>query len=184
MVGTFSHCFTYVLACLTHFNYDVSLLKDPFSRFRGLPHRMEVFAHTHGQTWINDSKATNIHAACAGLEATDQPLVVIVGGYDKGLDFDPLIDLLLSQARAVCCIGQTGPLLFEALTQKIKTTSSLELKLSHTLDQAVSDAFHLAQSGDLVILSPATSSFDQFASFEHRGDVFKELVLTFLKDQL
>jgi UDP-N-acetylmuramoylalanine--D-glutamate ligase len=172
-----------VLACLTHFGYTSQEIQIHFSQFKGLPHRMEVFIHAHGQTWINDSKATNIHAACAGLDSTDQPLVVIIGGYNKELDFSPLINLLLKKARGVCCIGQTGPLLFEALEHRLEENASLKIKLSHTLNQAISDAFSLAKDGDLVILSPATSSFDQFTSFEHRGDFFKTHVLEFLKEQ-
>ena len=182
-----------VLASGSAFGFSETKLQSAFVQFQGLEHRMERVILHQGVTWINDSKATNIHAACAGLASTDSPLVVIAGGYNKGLDLTEFVRLLSQRARGVCCIGQTGPLLFEALKSQDQSQNPIErspllppLKLyqSQTLENAIQDAYTLAQEGDLVILSPATSSFDQFKSFEHRGEVFKESVLAFLTETL
>jgi UDP-N-acetylmuramoylalanine--D-glutamate ligase len=122
---------------------------------------------------VNDSKATNIHAALAGLQSVDEPLVVIAGGYDKGLNTQPLIELLTKRAKHVCLIGQTGPQLADLLEQR-----GVSISRSEVLSQAIQDARNIVSEGELVILSPGTSSFDQFRSFEDRGNTFERLVHT------
>ena len=141
--------------------------------FEALPHRMQHTRHLNGARWINDSKATNVHAALAGLRSVDEPLVVIAGGYEKGLDYTELVTFLAARARHTCLIGQVGPRLADALAA---AGAGERLTLCGDLPTAVARAREVARAGDLVVLSPASSSFDQFKGFDDRGRRFMELV--------
>lgn len=138
--------------------------------FRGLPHRTEIVRQRGGVTWVNDSKGTNVGAALRSLESFDRPIVWIGGGKDKDLDFHPLAPALKERARAVILIGEATPRLAAALS------GSVPLHEAGTLDRAVSLAAGLARPGDVVLLSPACASFDQFRSYEHRGERFRAAV--------
>ena len=140
--------------------------------FRGLPHRIEWVADVAGVRWYNDSKATNVHAACVGLGAMDRPTIAIVGGADKQLDLEPLIAALADRARATLVIGQLAARLEAEAAGRVPG-----IERCGTIERAVARAAQLAADGDAVLLAPACSSFDQFRSFEHRGEVFRELVL-------
>ncbi len=143
--------------------------RGAFESFNGLPHRLERVRILNRVTWFNDSKATNVHAAVTGLSSLDQTIVAIVGGVDKELDLAPLIDVL-KPARAVVAIGDLrGRLCAEAEGQLVVSTAD-------SLEDAVKLAHSAAQPGDAVVLAPGCSSFDMFRSFEHRGDVFRDLV--------
>lgn len=144
--------------------------EQAFASFNGLPHRLERVRVLNGVTWFNDSKATNVHAAVTGLLSLDQPIVAIVGGVDKELDLAALIDALRT-ARAVIAIGDLRARLCE------EAVSILDIETTDSLEAAVQLAQSKAEPGDAVVLAPGCSSFDMFRSFEHRGDVFRELVL-------
>ena len=134
----------------------------------GLEHRMEWTRTLRGVRYFNDSKATNPHAAITGLLSMDGPLVVIAGGYDKGLDLDEFVQVL-DQMKAVVLTGPVGNRLFPRL-------GSTNTKMASSLEEAVSIAGDIASSGDTVILSPGSSSFDEFKSFAQRGAAFKRFV--------
>lgn len=138
--------------------------------FRGLPHRTEVVRQRGGVTWVNDSKGTNVGAALRSLESFDRPIVWIGGGKDKDLDFRPLAPALKERARAAILIGEATPRLATALT------GSVALHEAGDLDRAVALAAGLARPGDVVLLSPACASFDQFTSYAHRGERFRVAV--------
>jgi UDP-N-acetylmuramoylalanine--D-glutamate ligase len=138
--------------------------------FTPLPHRSEFVATGGGVRFVNDSKATNPGAAAAALALETQPVVWIAGGKDKGLDFGEL-EGALGGVRIALLIGAAAPRLEEALRGKVRT------EIVGTLETAVTRAAALAEAGDVVLLSPACASFDQFSSFEQRGDRFRELVL-------
>jgi UDP-N-acetylmuramoylalanine--D-glutamate ligase len=138
--------------------------------FRGLPHRSEIVRTRAGVTWVNDSKGTNVGAALRSLESFTQPLIWIAGGKDKDLDFRPLAPLLKERARAAILIGQAAPKLALALA------GSVPLHEAGDLDRAVALAAELARPGDVVLLSPACASFDQFTSYEQRGERFRAAV--------
>ena len=128
---------------------------------------------------MNDSKATNVHAALAGLRSVDDRLIVIMGGKEKGLDYQALIAHLKSRAsqgrlKMTLVIGELAERLDSELS--VGGLSSLAERCDH-LEVAVQRAHDLAEEGDMVLLSPASSSFDQFESFEERGERFEELVL-------
>jgi UDP-N-acetylmuramoylalanine--D-glutamate ligase len=135
--------------------------------FPGVPHRLELVCELEGVRWVNDSKATNVAAALRALETyADEPLQVILGGSSKSEDFAPLAAALASNVRAVHLIGQEGPRLSAAVGGHV----------DETLAAAVAHAHDLAQPGDVVLLSPACASYDQFRNFEERGETFRRLV--------
>lgn len=138
--------------------------------FRGLPHRLEAVATIDDVRWFDDSKATNPHAAAVGIRALDGDLIVITGGFDKGLDLAPVIDAILPRAAHVVVMGTTAERTLAALDGRVPTTRA------QTMDEAVQAAARIATSGQTVVLSPAASSFDQFRSYAHRGDVFQAAV--------
>ncbi len=138
--------------------------------FRGVEHRLEFVAEISGVQFYNDSKATNVDAAVKAVQAFAGPLLVILGGKDKGSPYVPLRDLLHERARMVLLIGESA--------EKIAADLQGAIEINHvgTLDRAVEIAIERAQPGDTVLLAPACSSFDQFENYEQRGRVFKELV--------
>jgi UDP-N-acetylmuramoylalanine--D-glutamate ligase len=137
--------------------------------FETLPHRSEWVATQRGVRFVNDSKATNPGAASAALLLETQPVVWIAGGKDKGLDFGEL-EGALGGVRIALLIGAAAPRLEAALRGKVRTETV------GTLEAAVSRAAEVAEPGDVVLLSPACASFDQFEGFEHRGERYRELV--------
>ncbi len=138
--------------------------------FRGVEHRLEFVAEIGGVTFYNDSKATNVDAALKAVEAFPGPLIVILGGKDKGSPYTALREPLRQRARAAILIG--------AAAEKIAAELGAAVPLEHagTLDRAVELAMKRAKPGDVVLLAPACSSFDQFENYEHRGRIFKDLV--------
>ncbi len=137
--------------------------------FPGVPHRLETVARVHGVTWVNDSKATNVDSALVALEAFDQPLIVILGGRHKGSPYAPLAGPLSRRGRAVLAIGEAAPRIIDELDEAVSVEDV------GTLERAVERARELARPGDVVLLSPACSSYDQFADYEERGDRFRAL---------
>ncbi len=138
--------------------------------FRGVEHRLEFVAEIAGVQFYNDSKATNVDAAVKAVQAFSGPLLVIMGGKDKGSPYTPLRDLLKERARMVLLIGEAAEKIAADLA------GAVEFNYARTLQRAVETAIERAQPGDTVLLAPACSSFDQFENYEQRGRVFKEIV--------
>ena len=138
--------------------------------FRGVEHRLEFVAELSGVQYYNDSKATNVDAAVKAVEAFPGPLVVILGGRDKGSPYTPLRELLHERARLALLIGESAEKIAADLGDAVAFENA------GTLQQALHIAARHVQPGDTVLLAPACSSFDQFENYEHRGRVFKELV--------
>jgi UDP-N-acetylmuramoylalanine--D-glutamate ligase len=138
--------------------------------FRAVEHRLEFVAEVGGVQFYNDSKATNVDATLKAVEAFPGPLLVILGGKDKGSPYTPLIEPLRERARLAILIG--------AAAEKIAADlgDAVAVERAGTLERAVKLALERAQPGDVVLLAPACSSFDQFENYEQRGRVFKELV--------
>jgi UDP-N-acetylmuramoylalanine--D-glutamate ligase len=149
---------------------------------RPLPHRLEPVAERGGVLWVNDSKATNVAASRSALESLDRPVVLLLGGKDKGEDFGPLGAAFPDRVRAVVAYGAAGPRIAEELVAALAGVggppqaprTSVEL-VKGGLDDVVARAAARARPGDVVLLSPACSSFDMFESYEHRGRAFAEL---------
>jgi UDP-N-acetylmuramoylalanine--D-glutamate ligase len=141
--------------------------------FPGVPHRLELVRETGGVRFVNDSKATNVAAALRGLAAYPEPLHLILGGSLKGESFAPLARAVRVRGgvRSIHLVGEASGEIAAALDSE-----GVEYARARTLDNAVSTAAALARPGDVVLLSPACASYDQFANFEERGDEFRRLV--------
>jgi UDP-N-acetylmuramoylalanine--D-glutamate ligase len=138
---------------------------------RPLPHRLEPVADRGGVLWVNDSKATNVAAARSALESLDRRVVLLLGGKDKGEPFAPLAEALAARARAVIAYGAVGPRIAKELGG---ARVAVEL-LGSDFEAVVRRAKELARPGDIVLLSPACSSYDMFENYEQRGRRFGEL---------
>jgi UDP-N-acetylmuramoylalanine--D-glutamate ligase len=137
--------------------------------FKAVEHRLEFVATIRGVDYYNDSKATNVDATIKALESFPANIHLILGGKDKGSDYTILNDLLRQRVKRVYTIG--------AAAAKIESQiKSVEVMHAETLENAIRKANAVAQPGDVVLLAPACASFDQFKNYEHRGQVFKEIV--------
>ena len=137
---------------------------------RALPHRLEPVREEDDILWVNDSKATNVAATRSALESLDRPVILLLGGKDKGEDFSPLADVLDGRVRLVIAYGAAGP----RAARELGDVATVEL-MDGGLDLVVARATEVARAGDVILLSPACSSFDMYESYEHRGRHFVQL---------
>lgn len=138
----------------------------------GVPkHRCELVRDFEGRRYVNDSKATNVHAAVACIRSFDEPIVLIAGGLDKHLDYTPLLAAAPGRVRAMVTIGRIAENLCHLFA------GLLPCETAPDLPAAVRRARELSQPGDVVVLSPTTSSFDMFSGYPERGEVFRQAVL-------
>ncbi|ASK27585.1 UDP-N-acetylmuramoyl-L-alanine--D-glutamate ligase [Neisseria chenwenguii] len=144
-------------------------LLEHVKTFQGLPHRVEKIGEKNGVVFIDDSKGTNVGATAAAIAGLQSPLFVILGGQGKGQDFTPLRAALAGKAKAVMLIGVDAPQIRRDLDG-----CGVEMTDCATLEEAVQKSFAQAQSGDIVLLSPACASFDMFKGYAHRSEVFVE----------
>jgi UDP-N-acetylmuramoylalanine--D-glutamate ligase len=156
-------------ALLSAIDASADALAQALRTFKGLPHRVELVAETHGIRFYDDSKGTNVGATVAALEGMREPVVLIAGGDGKGQDFAPLEAAVAAKARAVVLIGRDGPAIARALAG-----NGVPLERADSMERAVEIAFELAREGDAVLLSPACASFDMFHDYKHRGDAFAQ----------
>jgi UDP-N-acetylmuramoylalanine--D-glutamate ligase len=145
-------------------------IADALRSFRGLPHRLERIREVGGVVWINDSKATNVASAAVALRAMDRPYVAILGGRHKGEPYTVLGELLGDRCRGVVAYGEAASLVQADLGRATSVT------VVPAFAAAVAAAGARARSGDAVVLTPACSSFDQFANYEERGAAFRRIV--------
>ena len=150
---------------------DDDAIAEALRTFPGVPHRLELVRELRGVRYVNDSKATNTAAAARGVAAYDAPLRLILGGSLKGEDFAPFARDLPASVRTVHLIGEATDELARALDAAGRTYTR-DGDLAHAVMHAAADA----EPGDIVLLSPASASFDQFTDFEERGDTFRRLV--------
>ena len=144
---------------------------ESLKTFQNVPHRLEHFLTIHKVKYVNDSKATNVNAAFYALNSYNKPIVWIVGGVDKGNDYDQLIPLVKRNVKAIVCLGLDN--------EKIISTFSQHCNLIVSTDKmvdAVKSAYDISKQGDIVLLSPACASFDLFKNYEERGNSFKNHV--------
>ena len=157
------------------FGLPADAVREALRTFAGLEHRIEAAGEVGGVRFYNDSKATNPHAALAGLTAFgDAPMVVIAGGSEKKADFAEVGEVLADRARAVVLIGETRERIREAIP-----TGGPPVELADTLEDAIARSHTLARGEGVVTLCPACASFDMFLDFEDRGRKFKEAVAAF-----
>ncbi|MCA1828702.1 MAG: UDP-N-acetylmuramoyl-L-alanine--D-glutamate ligase [Myxococcales bacterium] len=154
-------------ACLLARHLGVTDLQRGLDTYPGLPHRLEPVRVIDGVEWINDSKATNVDSVEKSLSAFESGVIIIMGGRGKGAPYTALKPLLQAKAKAILTIGEDA--------EKIAAELG-PVQPCGTLPNAVSKAREIARKGDVVLLSPACASYDQFRNFEDRGDQFKALV--------
>ena len=149
------------------------IIKKSLSNFKGVEHRLEFVAKISGTTFINDSKATNCNAVYYALETISSPIIWICGGIDKGNDYSILKDLVSSKVKAIVILGDNGKKILNNFQNDIDTIIQVG-----SMQDAVSRSFNISEAGDTVLLSPACASFDLFASYQERGRIFKDSVLS------
>jgi UDP-N-acetylmuramoylalanine--D-glutamate ligase len=146
-------------------------IREALQTFESLEHRMEPVVTIKGVEFINDSKATNVNSTWFALESMEKPTILILGGVDKGNDYSLIKELVKEKVKAIVCMGTDNLKIHEAFGDVmpliVNTSSATE---------AVQAAFHFAEKGDCVLLSPACASFDLFKNYEDRGNQFKQAV--------
>ena len=151
------------------------VIRESLSGFEGVPHRLEAVRTVDDVLYVNDSKATNVNAVWYALESFDRPIVLIAGGRDKGNDYTDLKPLVRDRVRAVVALGESA----ETVVRELGAEASAHRR-ADTMEAAVRQAQRAARPGDVVLLSPACSSFDMYEDYEERGDTFRRLVETLL----
>lgn len=146
-------------------------IREALQTFESLEHRMEPVNIIRGVEFINDSKATNVNSAWYALESMTKPVILILGGVDKGNDYSPMKEMVREKVKAIVCMGTENRKIHEAFGDIV----SLMVNTENAKD-AVQTAFHFAAKGDVVLLSPACASFDLFKNYEDRGNQFKQAV--------
>lgn len=168
---------------LENIAYSIALVKkvstisdeDILSRlltYKGLPHRCELVGDVGGVRYVNDSKGTNVGAAVTALESIDEPKIIILGGKGKGEDYSLLARKVKERAKLAIVIGSER----EVIARALNAADVYDAKVVETLEEAVKIASKIAVSGDVVLLSPACTSWDQYKNFGERGEHFKSLV--------
>ncbi len=143
--------------------------------FQGVPHRLELVRVLDGVAWYNDSIATAPERAMAAIRSFDEPIVLLAGGRDKKLPWDAWAALVRQRVRALVVFGEAADLILDALSQAEGPLPETVLRC-RSLEEAVRAAYHASQPGDVVLLSPGGTSFDEFADFAERGERFREWV--------
>jgi UDP-N-acetylmuramoylalanine--D-glutamate ligase len=154
----------------------VEAIQEVARTFRGVAHRLEHVRCVAGVDWYNDSIATTPDRAIAAVQAFDAPLVLLAGGRDKDLDWDRFAEIVHQHVRVVVLFGEAAGMIEGALDDKRTAGSQLLIKQAETLGSAVAAAKSIAQEGDVVLLSPGGTSFDEFVNYEARGEAFRRMV--------
>ncbi|UTR15189.1 UDP-N-acetylmuramoyl-L-alanine--D-glutamate ligase [Salipaludibacillus sp. LMS25] len=147
--------------------------------FEGVEHRLQYIGEVDKRKFYNNSKATNVPATITALKAFRQPVVLIAGGLDRGLSFDGLIPFLSQNVRAIVTYGETS----SKLAEVAQRASVSHVTSTTTLREATDEAYKLSQPGDVILLSPACASWDQFKTFEQRGNVFTKQALEIIQSK-
>lgn len=146
-------------------------IRESLADFQNIEHRLEFVATIHGVDFINDSKATNVNSAWYALETITTPVVWIVGGTDKGNDYNILKDLVKEKVHTIVCLGKDNRKIISAFSTLVPFITE-----ASSAKEAVIKASKASKQGDTVLLSPACASFDLFENYEDRGNQFKEAV--------
>lgn len=151
-------------------NLDPLKVKEGLRTFAGVEHRLEFVREIEGVRYVNDSKATNVDSVWYALRSFDDPIFLILGGQDKGNDYNQIKEPVLKHVKKIYAIGSSAEKVFNYFHQMIK------VEIKKTMHDAVISANQEARRGDIVLLSPACASYDMFDNYEHRGRVFKDVV--------
>jgi UDP-N-acetylmuramoylalanine--D-glutamate ligase len=146
-------------------------IRETFAAFHGLEHRLEYVATVRGVEFINDSKATNVNSVWYALESMRKPVILILGGQDKGNDYTEILELVQEKVKAIICLGVDNSAIHAAFDKEVTHIVDTESAAA-----AVEAAYAFADNGDVVLLAPGCASFDRFNNYEDRGRQFKESV--------
>lgn len=146
-------------------------VRDAVKDFQSLEHRMEYVSTVRGVEFVNDSKATNVNSTWYALESMTRPTILILGGVDKGNDYSLLNDMVKEKVKAIICLGKDNRKIHDAFGKYVNPIVN-----TGSASESVRAAFHFADKGDVVLLSPACASFDLFKNYEDRGNQFKKAV--------
>lgn len=156
---------------------DTEIMVKAIQNFAGVEHRIEFVCELEGVKWYNDSIGSSPTRTIAGLNSFEEEIILIAGGYDKNLDYEPIAKPIVQNVTALILMGQTADKIYHAVTKELeKTKKELDIYHCQTLAQTVATANEIAKPGQVVLFSPASASFDLFKDFEDRGNQFKELV--------
>lgn len=147
------------------------VIRESLRTFEGVEHRLEHVRTVDGVKYVNDSKATNINAVWYALDSYNVPMALILGGRDKGNDYSQLEEQIREKVHTIIAIGEARPLIEEQLKNMVPN-----FKTAKTMNEAVRTGKKMTKRGEIVLLSPACSSFDMFENYEHRGNEFKRIV--------
>jgi UDP-N-acetylmuramoylalanine--D-glutamate ligase len=152
-------------------------MKEGVLGFQGLPHRLEFVRTVNGADWFNDSIATAPERSIASVRAFDRPIVLLAGGRDKNLEWDTFADVVSQRVDRLILFGEAASKI-DAHMQKVSDRERpLSIEICSGLEAAVQAAARLARAGNVVLLAPGGTSFDEFVDFEDRGERFRTLVL-------
>lgn len=160
---------------------DKNDIKTVVTSFGGVEHRMELVAQKSGVKWYNDSIGTSPTRTIAGLKSFNDKVILIAGGYDKNIPYEPLSPYILEKVKHLILIGKTATkirnaVIAEAKKQEVDLKEILDIVEFNTLEECVNYANKIAKENDIVVMSPASASFDMYKNFEERGNHFKRLV--------
>ncbi len=150
---------------------DIEKLAAPLCSYRALPHRCELIRIVDGVDYVNDSKATNLDSLEKALAGESRPVILIAGGKDKGFEFDSVRDVVADKCRCAILIGEMAERIEQMWSPKVRC-----INVGSSLERAISTAQSQARSGDIVLFSPGTSSFDMFKNYADRGNQFRQIV--------
>lgn len=159
-----------VICAAKVFNLDNEGIVKGLKTFESVEHRLELVRKIDGVTYVNDSKATNVDSVWYALKSFDEPILLILGGQDKGNDYEQIKPLVLQKVKKIYAIGSSAEKVYNFFHHDVK------VEIEKSIQDAVKSSCREAKSGDVVLLSPACASFDMFNNYEHRGKVFKEAV--------
>jgi UDP-N-acetylmuramoylalanine--D-glutamate ligase len=166
------------IAAIAHLVDNNSIIKTA-SAFRGVEHRNEHVREINGVNFYNDSIGSSPTRTIASINSFDRKVILIAGGYDKKISYDVLGKTISEKVKTLVLLGETAPLIENSLRKEVELSGKgkdIPVYKCNTLEEAVKKAYSCAESGDIIILSPASASFDMFKNFEERGNKFKEIV--------
>lgn len=152
------------------FGFDNNKIVEALRNFKGVEHRLELVREIGGIRFINDSKATNIDSVIVALKSFTEPIYLILGGLDKGNDYSTIEKLVAEKVKKIYAIGSSAEKIFNYFHNKVK------VEIKKDFEEVINNALSEAGNGDIVLLSPACASFDMFDNYEHRGNVYKQIV--------
>lgn len=157
---------------------DTETQVEVISKFKGVEHRLELVRELDGVKYYNDSIGTSPSRTIAGLKSYKENIVLIAGGYDKHLDYTPIAMPILDKVTNLILMGQTAGKIKTAVEEAMKKTGkNIPIYECYTLEETVKKAKEVAKTGDVVLFSPASASFDLYKNFEERGNKFKKIVM-------